>query len=109
MGNQLDAQVLWDAAMADAIARHLVKQPEALVLHMVGGFHVERGTGTPEQLQAYAPGTRAMIVSLRPVDDVQAFEPAPSGTWGDFVIQTEKARTLEAIECRQFRAGRGLK
>lgn len=109
MGNQLDAQVLWDAAMADAIARHLAKQPDALVLHMVGGFHVERGTGTPEQLQAYAPGTRSMIVSLRPVEDVQAFEPAPAGSWGDFVIQTEKARTLEAIECRQLRAGRGLK
>lgn len=107
MGNQLDAQVLWDAAMADAIARHLAGRRDALVLHMVGGFHVERGTGTPEQLQAYAPGTRFMVVSIRPVDDVYGFEPAPAGTWGDFVIQTEKARTLEAIECRQFRARQG--
>ncbi|HEY0671034.1 MAG TPA: ChaN family lipoprotein [Longimicrobiales bacterium] len=109
MGNQLDSQVLWDATMAHSIARYLERNPNALVLHMVGGFHVERGTGTPEQLQAYAPGTRALVVSLRPVADVQKFEGAPEGTWGDFVIQTEKARTLEAIECRQFLAERARK
>ncbi|HET9438887.1 MAG TPA: ChaN family lipoprotein [Longimicrobiales bacterium] len=109
MGNQLDSQVLWDATMAHSIARYLERHPNALVLHMVGGFHVERGTGTPEQLQSYAPGTRSLIVSLRPVDAVQKFEPAPEGTWGDFVIQTEKARTLEAIECRQFLAERDRK
>ena len=106
MGNQLDSQVLWDATMAHSIARFLQSQPNALVLHMVGGFHVERGTGTPEQLQAYAPATRSMVISLRPVDKVDAFEPAPDGTWGDFVIQTDKARTLEAIECRAFHAQR---
>lgn len=107
MGNQFDSQVLWDASMAHAIARHLEARPEALVLHMVGGFHVERGTGTPELLQHYLPGARALIVSLRPVDDVGAFQPAPAGEWGDFVIQTEKGRTLEEIECRHFRAEHG--
>ena len=106
MGNQLDSQVLWDAAMAHAISRHLAAEPSALVLHMVGGFHVERGTGTPEQLQHYMPGARSMVVLLRPVDDIDTFEPAPHGEWGDFVIQTDRARTLEAIECRQFHAER---
>lgn len=109
MANQLDSQVLWDATMAHSIARYLETQPKALVLHMVGGFHVERGTGIPEQLQAYAPGVRSMTVSLRPVKHVDAFEAAPDGQWGDFVIQTEKARTLEEIECRQFRAQREMK
>jgi uncharacterized iron-regulated protein len=108
MGNQLDGQVLWDASMAYSISRYLAAHPTGLVLHMVGGFHVERGTGIPEQLQAYLPGARALIVSLRPVKDVNAFEPAPAGQWGDFVIQTDKARTLEEIECRHFRAERGL-
>ena len=100
MGNQLDSQVLWDATMAHSIVRHLAARPNALLLHMVGGFHVERGTGIPEQLQAYLPGVRAMIVAVRPVADVAAFEPAPDGAWGDFVIQTDETRTLEAIECR---------
>lgn len=101
MGNMLHAQVLWDSSMAWWISRYLASHPGALVLHMVGDFHVARGTGTPEQLEADRPGTKSMIVVMRPVDDVAAFEPAPSGQWGDFVIQTEKARTLEAIECRK--------
>jgi uncharacterized iron-regulated protein len=66
---------------------------------MVGSFHVARGTGIPEQLDRYRPRTSSMIIMLRPVDDVATFEPALSGAWGDFVIQTDKARTLEAIEC----------
>lgn len=109
MTNQLDSQVLWDATMAHSIARFLEQEPDALVLHLVGAFHVERGTGTPEQLQTYLPGTRAMTVTLRPVEKVDVFEPAPSGHWGDFVIQTDKARTAEAIECRQFLAERKAK
>jgi uncharacterized iron-regulated protein len=100
MGNQLDSQVLWDATMAYWVNDHLVRAPDALVLHMVGSFHVARGTGIPEQLERYRPGTRSMIVMLRPVADVETFEPAPSGVWGDFVIQTDESRTLQAIECR---------
>ena len=107
MGNQLHAQALWDAAMAYSVAEYLDAHPGALVLHVVGGFHVARGTGTPEHLAAYAPDAEAMIVMLRPVDDVDTFEPAPSGEWGDFVIQTEASRTLEAIECRAYRAEHG--
>lgn len=101
MGNQLHAQVLWDATMAYAISQVLAARPDALVLHMVGGFHVARGTGTPEHLESYRPGTSLMIVLLRPVKDIDAFEPAPEGPWGDFVIQTDKSRTLEEIECRK--------
>jgi len=104
MGNQLDSQVLWDATMAWWISEYLARQPDALVLHMVGGFHVERGTGTPEHLEAYRRGTSRMIVVLQPVEDIDAFEPAPEGEWGDFVIQTDESRTLEEIECRKYLA-----
>lgn len=107
MGNQLDAQALWDATMAWWIAQYLTGHPDALVLHMVGGFHVARGTGTPEHLAGYGPDASAMVVMLRPAADIDTFEPAPEGAWGDFVIQTEAARTLEAIECRAYRAGHG--
>ncbi len=106
MGNQLQAQALWDASMAWSVAQYLRAHPDALVLHMVGGFHVARDTGTPEHLRAYQPDARTLIVMLRPVDDIAVFEPAPSGEWGDFVIQTDAARTLEAIECRAYRAER---
>jgi hypothetical protein len=102
MGNQLHSQTLWDATMAYWISRHLASEPDALVIHMVGSFHVARGTGTPEHLDAYAPDASRMIVMLRPVDDVDEFDPAPSGEWGDFVIQTDRSRTLEQIECRAY-------
>lgn len=105
MGNQMHSQVLWDATMAHAIALALAERPDALVLHMVGGFHVERGTGIPEHLEAYRPGTTRMIVAVRPVENVEVFEPVPEGSWGDFVIQTDEARTLDAIECREYLAG----
>ena len=106
MGNQMDSQVLWDASMGYAISEYLAENPDALVLHMVGGFHVERGTGTPEHLEAYRPGTVRLIVAMQPVEDVDVFEPAPEGEWGDFVIQTDMSRTLEEIECRRFLAER---
>ncbi len=104
MGNQLHSQALWDATMAYWISEYLAREPDALVLHMVGAFHVARGTGTPEHLEAYRPGTSHMIIVLRPVEEIDTFEPAPAGEWGDFVIQTEKSRTLEEIECRAYLA-----
>jgi uncharacterized iron-regulated protein len=107
MGNQLHSQVLWDATMAYWISRHLETRPDALVLHMAGGFHVARGTGTPEHLEAYQPGASHMVVLLRPVENVETFEPAPAGEWGDFVIQTDRSRTVEEIECRAYRAEHG--
>ncbi|TFG66182.1 MAG: hypothetical protein E4H28_02600 [Gemmatimonadales bacterium] len=100
MGGQLHSQVLWDATMAYWVTDQLVRHPDALVLHMVGSFHVARGTGIPEQIERYRPGTSSMIVMLRAVSDVDAFEPAPAGEWGDFVIQTDESRTLEELECR---------
>ncbi len=100
MGRQLHSQVLWDATMAYWVTDYLVRHPTALVLHMVGSFHVARGTGIPEQVERYRPGTSSMIVMLRAVSDVDSFEAAPKGTWGDFVIQTDKSRTLESLKCR---------
>jgi uncharacterized iron-regulated protein len=99
-GSLFNGQVLWDATMAYWISDHLVRNPDALVLHMVGSFHVSRGTGTPEQLVRYRPGVRSMIITMRTVEDVDTFEAAPSGEWGDFVIQTDAFHTLEAIGCR---------
>jgi uncharacterized iron-regulated protein len=104
MGNQLHSQVLWDATMAYWISEYLAQEPNALVLHMVGSFHVARGTGTPEHLDDYRPGTSRMIVVLRPVEDIDTFEPAPDGKLGDFVVQTDESRTLESIECRAYLA-----
>lgn len=83
----LEAQTLWDAAMAHAVARAVDAHPRALVLHYTGAFHVSHGTGTPEALQAYRPGTRDLVVVIRPAEDPRVFPEELEGA-GDFVILT---------------------
>lgn len=85
----LDAQSLWDATMAYAIAEGLMAQPDALVLHMVGAFHIERNVGTPDHLRRYRPGTRSIVVSMRPHEDITDFDMAEFSGLGDFVILTD--------------------
>ncbi|HMB90379.1 MAG TPA: ChaN family lipoprotein, partial [Rhodothermales bacterium] len=89
MGYILDAQAFWDAAMADAISQFLAQTPDALVLHMVGSFHVEEGLGTPAQLSAYKPGTRNLIIIMQAADDITQFEAEEHANLGDFVILTD--------------------
>jgi uncharacterized iron-regulated protein len=91
--NPLQAQALWDASMAYSISEQLMRHPNAMILHMVGSFHVERGTGTPEHLERYRPGTSKMIVVIRPVEDVELFDPERDGENEDFVILTDEAVT----------------
>ncbi|NQV71499.1 ChaN family lipoprotein [bacterium] len=82
----LDAQSLWDATMAWSIAEHLTRKPGSKVVHMVGGFHSETGTGTPEHLIQYRPGTRFMVITMKTTDDINTFDPEEHAGMGDFVI-----------------------
>ncbi len=93
----LASQSLWDAAMAFSIAEHLLRTPGALVLHMVGGFHVERHTGIPEHLLRYRPGTRILVVAVRPAASLAPFDVGRFEGLGDFVILTDETlpRTFE--------------
>lgn len=91
MENGLQAQTLWDASMAYAVTTFLESHPGALVIHVVGGFHVENFTGTPEKVQFYRPGTRSLVVSMQMADDITAFDAAEHAGRGDFVILTDKA------------------
>ena len=88
MGFMLDAQALWDAGMAYSIAEALMRAPTSLVLHVTGGFHVERGTGTPEALEHYRPGTPALVVAIRPSKGA-AFDADRHTGLGDFVVLTD--------------------
>jgi uncharacterized iron-regulated protein len=88
----LDGQTLWDAAMAHSIALALKADPDALLLHVAGGFHVEKETGIAEALEHYRPGTRTLSVVLRAVDDVTAFDPSEHAGLGDFVVLTDASQ-----------------
>lgn len=82
----LDAQTLWDATMAWSIAEHLTRIPGSKVVHTVGGFHSETGTGTPEHLVQYRPGTRFMVITMKTTDDINTFSQEEHAGMGEFVI-----------------------
>ncbi len=94
MENGLQAQTLWDASMAKAVTTFLDEHPGALVLHMVGGFHVQNFTGTPEKVQFYRPGTNSLVVHMDLAEDFTTFDAGEHAGRGDFVILTDKALDL---------------
>jgi len=102
MENGLQAQSLWDASMANAITTFLNAHPGALVMHAVGGFHVENFTGIPEQIQNYRAGTRMLVVSMESADDFRTFDRARHAGQGDFVILTDESLDLDyERNCKQ--------
>jgi uncharacterized iron-regulated protein len=50
--NFVDAQVLWDRAMAEGIAAHLQRRPQDLVVGILGAGHIHNGHGVPHQLKS---------------------------------------------------------
>jgi len=99
-GSMLDAQSLWDATMAWSIAEYMTRNPGSKVTHMVGGFHVDSGTGIPEHLMQYRPGTKMLIISNQSVDDINMFDVEEHTGLGDFVILGDASlpRTYETRE-----------
>lgn len=84
--NTLMAQSLWDATMAWRMAQALSERPGALVVHLVGAFHSERGSGTPDALRFYRPAARPLVVTIRPG---AAWDAAQHEGLGEFVVLTQ--------------------
>jgi uncharacterized iron-regulated protein len=93
----LRAQRLWDATMADSVVRAMRELPaRAKVVHLVGQFHSEYDGGLVSEIQARAPMTRILTVTvqkgesraLRPEDrgkaDVVVYGVRPSPEWRMF-------------------------
>jgi len=97
--NVIQAQALWDAAMGHAVVEALVRHVGALVLHIAGSFHVEKGTGIPERIADYRPGTRVVAVVMTDVDDIAAWSREEHGDLGDFVVLTRSPED-EVVESR---------
>lgn len=91
----LQAQALWDATMAYTLADHLMRVPEALIVHVTGAFHVEGRMGTPEMLRRYRPGTRMMVVVLQPSADPLRFDLTQHTGLGDFIWLTPASAGAE--------------
>jgi uncharacterized iron-regulated protein len=93
MGNALHAQALWDAAMGYAVVDALIRNQGALVIHYAGSFHVQRGTGIPERVMGYRPGTRLVTVVLVPAEDIDGWDEEEHRGLADFVVLTRSSPT----------------
>ena len=87
----LDAQALRDATMAHAIAEQLQRDKRELVVQVNGSFHSEGRLGTPEQLRAYRPQARMLVVSIVPAQAGSVPDAKEFVGLGDFVFVTEAA------------------
>lgn len=85
----LASQSLWDATMADSVARYLKKHDRALVVHLNGSFHSESRLGAVEHLLRYRPKTRVLVVTIKYEDDFRNFDRAKHTNLGDFVLLTD--------------------
>ena len=87
--NILSSQSLWDATMADSVARFVKNNKKPLVVHLNGGFHTESRLGTVEHFLKYRPKAKAIVVTMRYEDNFKTFDPAKHAGLGDFVILTD--------------------
>ncbi len=86
----LQAQNVWDAGMAWAVARAAEAHPQARIVHVAGSFHVQDRTGIPEHLERYLPGAAVLVVVAFPEAPGAPFDLGRHGGKGDFVLLTER-------------------
>lgn len=83
------ALILWDAAMASSIAQQAVAQPDRIVFHVCGSFHVEYHLGICEMMSRYREATSMVVVAIYPEEDCQTFDSKRHADRADFVILTD--------------------
>ena len=83
------------SSMGHAITEALVRHIGGFVVHMAGSFHVEKGTGIPERIADYRPGTRVTSVVMTKVDDIDAWSEEDHGALGDYVVLTKKPQSTD--------------
>ncbi|MDP1526939.1 MAG: ChaN family lipoprotein [Rhodocyclaceae bacterium] len=59
----VEAQTVWDRAMAEVIARHLKNAPGSLVVGILGAGHVRNGHGVEHQLKDLGIGAVAGLIT----------------------------------------------
>jgi len=105
-----EAQSLWDNAMGEAVADAAALRPDSVVLHVVGGFHVQHRDGTVAQARLRAPGARFLVCNVWPAFDLaEADGRGFTAAEGDFVA-IAAARASDRDEGRwSVEVGGGLR
>lgn len=62
----VEAQLTWDRAFAEALAQAAARDPEALVVGIIGSGHLRNGHGVPHQLRALRAGIAKIWLPVTP-------------------------------------------
>jgi uncharacterized iron-regulated protein len=74
-GRFVEAQLVWDRAMAQALAEAAVRNPGALVIGVMGSAHIAQGYGVPHQLQSLGTTRIASLLPWGPEAGCEKFSP----------------------------------
>ncbi len=87
------SQLIWDATMADSIARTLRRGEADQVILLVGAFHMLHEGGTVLELRRRLPHARILTIDLNPADATTLLDEDRGSA--DVVIYTAHAATPE--------------
>ena len=87
------SQCLKDETMAESIATSYtaaaLASPHPVVVHFNGAFHSDYAEGTAARAKRRLPGKRIVVISMRPVKDLDALKPdADELRLGNYVVYT---------------------
>ncbi|MBX9963208.1 MAG: ChaN family lipoprotein [Burkholderiales bacterium] len=71
----LEAQLIWDRAMAEGIAAVTAKHPDATIVALMGSGHVINRWGVPHQLEALSVHDAAVLLPWEPENDCAKLTP----------------------------------
>ncbi len=85
------AQCLKDETMAESVAEAFRKAtgPRTTIVHVNGSFHTDYGEGAAERTRRRLPGRRVAVISMIPVEDIDAAAPDDKAlTQADYLVYT---------------------
>lgn len=68
----IDAQLVWDRAMAQAIRDAVIERPDALVVGLIGSGHLRHGDGVAHQLDDLGMSDHATLLPWDPRSDCRS-------------------------------------
>jgi uncharacterized iron-regulated protein len=85
----VEAQLVWDRAMAEGIAAALARRPDSVVVALMGRGHIESGDGVPAQLAALGVPRPLVMIPWEPARDCSELVPGVA----DFVFGVDATRS----------------